>query len=271
MMYRVLFVFLALFLSACVGETENNLNALSSSSSVNMSSVSSAASSASSHSNNQNTNTLNPNLIRLPVYFWVVTSSYKPSVSYEVTDQQLNQYLMNANRIWAAADIEFYIEAVNRVEMTEAMADDFEQWLTNIPAANRSREKRFEVLNSSGQYNGLSGQYNIVLMKEWGPVVGNAHFDTSSIFIAEKNKANEVRRHTILAHELGHALGLAHVDFADSACNLMQAGRCGRFEQQFTQDDLLIKTLNKCQIEIARGIALLGFAKAIDFNSANPC
>lgn len=71
--------------------------------------------------------------------------------------------------------------------------------------------------------------------------------------MGEKNAKGEIRRHTILAHELGHSLGLAHTNLSDQDCNLMTTGDCGQSNIEHTDSEgLLIKKLNDCQVEIIR-------------------
>lgn len=208
-------------------------------------------------------------LQRVPLHFWVVTSSHFPEVSYNVSDTELKQYTSGANLIWQQAGIEFFIDSITRIKISETNAENLLLWLKSTPRAKRSRNKRFEVLDASGQFHPKKRHFNVVLMKEWGPVVGNTHFKTSSIFIAEKNLKGEIRRPTILAHELGHALGLAHPDVPNSHCNLMKAGQCGAYAEKFTFDGALVKTLHPCQIDIAKQHVKKGFAKRIDSRSAS--
>lgn len=195
--------------------------------------------------------------INVPLYIWIITSSEQPDISYEVSDIELQAYVDGANLIWAGADIEFFIEQVERIDLGPELSTQYANFLSS-DLSDRSIPR--SIIADTGLYNPIFGNMNIVLLKEFGNAAGTAFFVGSAIYLAETNRRGEVRRPTILAHELGHALGLRHVDRSDRECNLMDAGVCNSFDEMYTSNGVLVKSLHPCQVAITRALAPTGFA-----------
>lgn len=194
--------------------------------------------------------------IRVPLYFWIVTSTFIPDISYKVSDVELQAYVDGANLIWAGADVNFFIKQVNRISLDAHLSEQYATFLSGN-LTNKSVPRK--IVADSGQYNPTFGNFNIVLLKAFGHASGTAFLKKSVIYLAESNKAKEIRRPTILAHELGHALGLRHIERANWECNLMDTGPCGAFNDTYTSEGILVKSLHPCQVAIARSSANTGF------------
>lgn len=206
-------------------------------------------------------------LIRLPLYIWQVTSSNVPVVSSRLAAQDVQEYVRRVNLVWEPANIVFFIEQITPIELNEENAQDFSRFLQSVPAGQRGLDQAIGLLFGSGQYAGVNGNLNVVLMPEFGDSPGVAIFRHSVLMVSEFGLQNGIPSHNILAHELAHALQLAHVDIPQDVCNIMVAGSCLSSTLQNTENGLLIKKFNQCQIDIARNVIGAGFAPTLDLSS----
>ncbi len=206
-------------------------------------------------------------LIRLPLYIWPVVSPEVPAVSSRLTDQDITEYVRRANIVWEPANITFFVQEINPITLNEENAQSFADFLRTTPPGERGFDRGVEVLFNTGQYTGGVGRLNVVLMPDFGDAPGVAIFRHSLIMVSEFGLQNGIPNHNILAHELAHALRLAHVNLPQEVCNIMVAGSCLSSTLQNTEDSLLIKKFNQCQIDIARNVFGEGFAPSLDISS----
>jgi len=108
-------------------------------------------------------------------------------------DEDIERLVVNASEIWKQASIELTIESISRIEI-----DDGGVRLFLLNPAVFMRE--VEGYNPNG--------INVFLVKSLGGINGIAFSGSRSIAVADFTTVYDFR---VLAHEMGHILGLSHI------------------------------------------------------------
>jgi hypothetical protein len=185
-------------------------------------------------------------VIRLPVRIQLLHSSGDSAISTTYGEEQVRQLIAVANEVWHQAEIEWTIESVVRVNASRGAAFD-SLVRGEIP---RSRELLEKYFPEDGL---LSTGWNVLLIRNFGQIAGGVFFaNLGAVALAERGFGFELPAEGLggrtLAHELGHSLGLTHVE-CDATRNIM-ANACWQPGFQ--------STLSLEQIEQARKQAKTG-------------
>ncbi len=166
-------------------------------------------------------------------------SSY-PALDSQYNMDELNELFFEINKIWEQANIRWRVDSVSEFEVSP---ESF-----TIPPDGFGGPRPFR--NAMANFippPTQSHRWPVYIMRQF-PIQG------SGVYIVERRSVlyGELSQHgseepVILAHEMGHALGLPHVDAAD---NLMYAGP-GR-------DPALTRALNPFQQQNVRAQAEIG-------------
>jgi hypothetical protein len=157
-------------------------------------------------------------IIRLPVRVQLLQSASDSSISTTYGDAQVRQLLSVANEVWRQAEIEWVLESVKRTSASRGAA--FDSLVGNqIPRGREPLEAYFP------RDSLLSNGWNVLLIRNFGQIAGGVFSaDLGAVVLAERGYGFELppdgRGGRTLAHELGHSLGLAHVD-CDNTRNIM--------------------------------------------------
>ena len=184
--------------------------------------------------------------LTLPIRFHLLKSPV-PNLNTSLTPQDIPELIVHTNELWSQACIRFVIEEIYE---TDAESEGEEAFLA-VPA-NPPKGALAPVLKQLvAPEELLQTGWNVVVIRDFNfPAAGKYDESIDTVFFAQgKMKPTHP---TILAHELGHSLGLGHYTGHEVEINIMHAGGSGDVEET----DLL--TLD--QIAIAREQAQTGDA-----------
>jgi len=167
-----------------------------------------------------------------------------------MNDEAIAEYLAHVNALWAQACIQFELESV--VESTAtAQGEAVFTAAVETPVKGGVANALSSVVPSQDL---LEKGWNVVLIRSFGvPASGYYNSEADAVFFAEGKNPNNPTHPTILAHELGHALGLPHYSGPGVEVNMMHAGGGGKPEESIE--------LTADQIAAARAQAATGDSK----------
>ena len=176
-------------------------------------------------------------VMRLPVRVQLLQSVGDSSISTTHGDEQVRQLLGVANEVWRQAGIEWVLESIQRIPASRGAA--FDSLVGNqIPRGREPLEAYFP------RDSLLPNGWNVLLIRDFGQIAGGVFFATlGAVVLAERGYGFELppegRGGRTLAHELGHSLGLVHVD-CDSTRNIM-ANACWQpgFESRLSTEQVV--------------------------------
>ncbi len=180
----------------------------------------------------------NQNNIQLPVRIYLMSFDEAPQLNSTYNTAYLRKMLREVNKIWHQARITWVAEKVIRINKTK---EEFEG-----VANNETRGSfRAKMVNLSPSLTEKKLWQVVIIRKFPIPASGVYLPEKKTIFYGELNKNGE-EHFLILAHELGHSLGLKHTQDKN---NLM-AGRGKNPNTSFN--------LNDRQISQTRTQAIIG-------------
>ena len=185
-------------------------------------------------------------VVRLPVRVQLLQSVGDSSISTTYGDEQVRQLLSVANEVWRQAEIEWVLESITRVTAPRGAA--FDSLVRNEISRGREPLETYFPRDSL-----LPSGWNVLLIRNFGQIAGGVFFaNLGAVVLAERGYGFELppdgRGGRTLAHELGHSLGLVHVD-CDSTRNIM-ANACWQPGAE--------SSLSPEQLAVARTQAKLG-------------
>jgi len=183
-------------------------------------------------------------VIRLPVRVHRMQSDDDPKLNCSLTDTEIRELFIAVNETWSQAKIEWQIESIVETEpqAPERFAEAFKTprgRMAPVLAANMSHE------------NLLKDGFNVTILEDLGKSLGGVFMPGQDglIFFAKYGPKGE-QVPVVLAHELGHSLGLPHTLFENNN-NLMMGASPNRVPTR-------VKPITESQIKIARHFASLG-------------
>jgi hypothetical protein len=178
--------------------------------------------------------------ISIPVKVHLYSFAAAPELNATLKKGDVKKLFDEVNAVWKQAGIQWKVGEVTRREVSAGVFPAPDDRL------NRLKFRRQIVEASPARDAKLP--WAVAIMASF-PIPGGGVYlpETRTVFYAQRNKFGEAHAE-ILAHELGHTLGLQHVQDTD---NLMQASNAGGGAEQ-------AKQLTAEQIATARAQALSG-------------
>ena len=174
--------------------------------------------------------------LTLPVRV-ALLSSAQDNLTTTVTAEEVAAFLEHTNGIWAQACIRFEMESISTVVATAEGEEAYLAALADpVPGAMLGA---MQVVMP--QEDLLEIGWNIVVIKSFGISANGVYSEeTDTVFFAQGKIPTKPTHPTILAHELGHSLGLPHYNGANVEFNLMHSGGSGDPETstELTEDQM---------------------------------
>jgi len=182
--------------------------------------------------------------ITLPVRIHRFRSATEPRLNCSMSDDDIREQMKAVNETWKQASIIWSIESIQN--MTPQMPEAF------ALALSQNREKIAPALIANTQReNLLANGFNIVIAENFEKTIGGVFIPKPDgvVYFATRGPKG-LQTPAVLAHELGHALGLPHTIFEKNN-NLMMGAGSGRIPTR-------IKPITDSQATIARTYAVQG-------------
>lgn len=194
--------------------------------------------------------------IKLQINFYCYSFDAEPTLDCTKTENDMRVVLVEINKVWKQADIEWIFGSFNKKSINSQQFDltgkettqQIKSLLGNIAPSNAPGQHVWNIVfvrNMPPPVQGAAGLY-------WAPVQ-TVYFGETKI----TKKGTIETQPFVLAHELGHSLTLAH---SNLPTNLMGPGAISADLPILTDD----------QIERARSQALKGPANRDDMPSTSP-
>lgn len=182
--------------------------------------------------------------LKLKVYRYHFESM--PELSSKYSNADIDEAIARVNYIWEQAGINWVLESIEDVTISRTM---FPRLETN-PERSVVKERLINI--SPAEHK--KGAWNMVLIREFPVPAGGLYLPpTQTLYFAETARGG-MTSPIILAHELGHSLGLPHDRGSN---NLMHRAAGGRGTPQENADSLTSE-----QIATTQRQAMLGPTKS---------
>ena len=168
----------------------------------------------------------------------------EPRLNCSMSDDDIREQMKAVNETWKQASIIWSIESIQN--MTPQMPEAF------ALALSQNREKIAPALIANTQReNLLANGFNVVIAENFEKTIGGVFIPKPDgvVYFATRGPKG-LQTPAVLAHELGHALGLPHTIFEKNN-NLMMGAGSGRIPTR-------IKPITDSQATIARTYAVQG-------------
>lgn len=147
-------------------------------------------------------------VLTVPVRVFLYSFADRPELDATLDEPGVRTLFAEVNRVWSVAGIEWRVQSIERRRVAAGAIDD-----------DTRRDFR-RGLVASAPAPDAARPWTVVIMRKFPVPAGGVYLpEIGTLYYAQLNKFGESHAE-ILAHELGHSLGLRHVDDAD---NLMQA------------------------------------------------
>jgi Ca2+-binding EF-hand superfamily protein len=187
------------------------------------------------------------NEITLPVRVFRMKSDVSEKINCRLSDQDIKALFEIVNENWAQADIRWQVESLRDLPVASSLAKEFDTGVKggvkNAPLKTLTKTYRQEDLLNPG--------FNVFIVESLGKGLGGVFRPVpfgDVIYARVSPRGMPVP--AILAHELGHSLGLPHTVFEKNN-NLMMGSSPGRVPAR-------VKPLTASQIKLARAQAATG-------------
>lgn len=183
-------------------------------------------------------------VIRLPVRVHRIQSDKDARLHCSLSDSEIREQFVAVNETWAQAKIVWEIESI--VDATALEPEAFTKAMVNprgqlAPALVRNIAK--DSLLKPG--------FNVAIAENYERAMGGVFVpDGNGLVFYAKHGPKGVQTPAVLAHELGHSLGLPHTIFEKNN-NLMMGSGPGRIPTR-------VKPITDSQVKIARHYAKTG-------------
>ncbi len=164
--------------------------------------------------------------VTLPVRVHILSSQRFPQLDARIDEDEVSALVVEANQVWAAAEIRWDVTEVLFEEAVET--DGFQQMLEQVA---QGQDVDADVLRGVlPRENRVPGEWDAFFIHDLGesPVAG-VYFGAGLLVVkvaSQFESPNLALTGRVLAHELGHSLSLPHVPCV-SRGNLMAVGCLG--------------------------------------------
>lgn len=146
--------------------------------------------------------------IKLPINFYCYSFEAEPELNCTKTESQIKTALVEVNRIWAQAGIEWVFNSFTNKTLS---SNNFS--LTGSETVSQATAK---LVNAAPKISSTEKVWNVVFIRNMPPPINGAGVTLSgahTVYYAETKISNNETINTqyyVIAHELGHSLTLDH-------------------------------------------------------------
>lgn len=185
----------------------------------------------------------------LPIRVYQLGFTLSTGCSSALTAEDINELLQMVNRIWRRASIVWKLQSVESLIIEEAP--------TRCMADSATRQHlRYQLAQVSPRLPAVVSRrlWRLCLLQQMPLAAGGVYVpETATAFCSERAASGELNA-AVLAHELGHALGLRHLGLAGNLMNpeALRLVHASLLMPETEQSTLLASVLNPAQIEQAQ-------------------